>query len=78
MGEGTELSHTGVLWLGLDSLRSLTILYDGKGKQHWNNSMDRRNTYNKKLQTDVSRGVHLHECSRLSFYHANVPRMKRG
>jgi len=34
--------------------------------------------HNKKLQTDVSRGVHLHECSFLAFYHANGPRMKRG
>ena len=73
MGEGTELSHTGVLWLGLDSLRSLTILYDGKGKQHWNNSMDRRNTYNKKLQTDVSRGVHLHENSASHFIMQTAP-----
>ena len=33
---------------------------------------------NNKLQTDVSRGVHLHEWSCLPFYHANGPRMKRG
>ena len=41
-------------------------------------AMSRRNTPNKKLQADVSRGVHLHEYSYLVFYHANGPRMKRG